>query len=101
MIEMSLTEVIGHRFETEYCYATVTRFDPISETYMLDGYNKELKDPCVWSRKDLSEFGVEVVFSDAEKKMIEETKLTNQVRKDATRLQAAMTAWLNAGSVGR
>ncbi len=103
MKQLALLDVVGQRFENDRCWAVVTRFDPISESFLFDGYNKELKDPCFWGRgmDGLLEFGVEVVPTDAERKMIEEAKLTNQVRENAERLQKAMTAWLNAGSVGR
>ena len=101
MKQLALIDIVGERFENDRCWAIVAHFDPISETFTFQGYDKELKDPCAWFRKDVLEFGVEFVPTDAERRMIAEAKLTNQVREHAERLQSAMTQWLNAGSIGR
>lgn len=101
MKQLALTDIIGRRFENEGHWGVVTHFDPISETFTFDGYNKEVNDPCVWWRTDLREYDIDFVPTEAERKMITEAKLTNQVRENAERLQKAMTDWLNAGSVGR
>lgn len=91
-------ELIGNDFE-----GRVSRFDPVDETFILDGisYLKHADgshwktDPVACFRNNLREFDIDVQYSREEQKMIEDAKLTKQVAVKSADLLAAMTAWLN------
>lgn len=101
MRKLSIAEIVGKRFENDRCYANVTSFDPISEMFFFGGFDKEIRDPCTWTKNNLYEFDVEVVYTPEEKKMVEDSKLTKQIAVKAQELQGLINKWLNSGPIGR
>lgn len=92
MRQMGLQEVLGSRLtDLAGQEATVTAFYPINRSFRVDwgmscGLRSSLKE----------EFGIEVVFTDEEKKMQGRIGLAAQISEKAAELAQLMSSWMTA-----